>query len=128
MSILVDLNWTAGIIGAVLAWFLGWFWFSEKIFGTLYAKLLNIDIENCDKTPVLAMVLTFLYWLVFAILIMFFATFAEFWLLVSLLVLLSILGQLTDVLWSQKDIKIWQINASYDALGMLIIALCVQFL
>lgn len=128
MSILVDLNWTGGIIGTVLTFLLGWVWYSEKMFGEAYAKLLNIDITNCNKTPVLALVLTFLYRLIFAILIMFATTFIEFWLLVFLLILMSSIGRLTDILWAQKDLKIWQISASYDALGILIIALCVQFL
>ena len=52
-----NVNWIAVIVGAVVAFFLGWIWYSPKVFGRKWAEGVGIDLDTeCDKMPVAAMV------------------------------------------------------------------------
>ncbi len=48
-EITANLNWLAIIIGTVLSFLLGWFWYSTKLFGTKWASGNNIDLSSGDK-------------------------------------------------------------------------------
>lgn len=64
-----NVNWLAVIVGFVLAYALGWLWYSPKLFGAKWAAGVGLDPKGPDTLPVAAMVLqaigTFLLsWLV----------------------------------------------------------------
>ena len=64
-----NVNWLAVIIGAVVAYVLGMFWFSPKLFGTKWTQGVGLDPKGPAKPPVAGIVVqaigTFLLaWLV----------------------------------------------------------------
>lgn len=56
MEILSNVNWLATGVGTVVAFLLGWAWYSEKLFGTKWAEGSGVDLGNIDQMPVFAMV------------------------------------------------------------------------
>ncbi len=50
-----NVNWLAVIVGAVMAYLLGWLWYSPKLFGTKWAQGVGIDISG-DEMPAMAMI------------------------------------------------------------------------
>ena len=50
-----NVNWMAVIVGALLAFFAGWAWYSPKLFGKRWAQSLAIDLAGAP--PVAAMML-----------------------------------------------------------------------
>mgnify|MGYP003349415866 FL=1 len=64
-----NVNWLAVIIGFVLAFALGWLWYSPKLFGRKWAEGVGLDPKGPETMPVAAMAIqaagTFLLaWLV----------------------------------------------------------------
>jgi hypothetical protein len=55
-QIIMDVNWVAVIVGAVVAYGLGWFWYSPKMFATKW--LAGIKVAPTDQTPMLPAMLT----------------------------------------------------------------------
>ncbi len=51
-----DLNWWAIGLGTVLAFLLGWLWYSPKMFGAKWAEGVGLSLEDCGEMPVAAMV------------------------------------------------------------------------
>ena len=51
-----DLNWLAVIVGAVVAFLLGWLWYSPKMFGTKWAEGVGVELDKVDAMPIAAMV------------------------------------------------------------------------
>ena len=49
-----NVNWLAVIVGASVAYLLGWLWYSPKLFGTKWAQGVDIDISG-DEMPAMAM-------------------------------------------------------------------------
>jgi hypothetical protein len=49
-------NWLAVIVGFVLAWLLGWLWYSPKLFGTKWAAGKGVGLGSSSDMPVAAMV------------------------------------------------------------------------
>ena len=49
-----NVNWLAVVIGAVIAFILGMFWFSPKLFGTKWALGSGLDPKGPAKPPVTA--------------------------------------------------------------------------
>lgn len=47
----MDVNWTAVIVGAVLAYVAGWLWYSEKMFGTKWSAGVGLDISDDVSAP-----------------------------------------------------------------------------
>ena len=63
-----NVNWLAVIVGAVLSFALGMFWFSPKMFGTKWAEGTGRSMSGSGKPPMNAMVFQgigtfFLAWL-----------------------------------------------------------------
>jgi hypothetical protein len=50
------LNWWAILAGTVLAFLLGWLWYSPKMFGTKWAEGVGLSLQECGEMPVAAMV------------------------------------------------------------------------
>lgn len=57
MSELVDgVSWIGVGVSFVVSFFLGWLWYSPKMFGKKWAEGVGVDMENCGSMPVFAMV------------------------------------------------------------------------
>ena len=51
----MGVNWTAVIVGFVLAFLLGWLWYSEKLFGPKWAAGVGVTISKDMPFPAAAM-------------------------------------------------------------------------
>ena len=49
-------NWIAVIVGAVVAFLVGWLWYSPKLFGVKWAEGCGVSLGSADEMPVFAMV------------------------------------------------------------------------
>lgn len=54
-DLIVDINWLAVIVGAVLAFMLGWLWYSPKLFGNKWAAAVGINMSAPSKPMSIAM-------------------------------------------------------------------------
>ncbi len=55
-EITTNVNWLAVIVGAVLAFLLGWLWYSPRLFGTKWAEGVGVDLGAAGDMPVGALV------------------------------------------------------------------------
>ena len=55
-EITAGVNWLAVILGAVVAFVLGWLWYSPKVFGKKWAEGVGVDLGSASAMPVAAMV------------------------------------------------------------------------
>lgn len=55
-EITTNINWIAVIVGAVIAFVLGWIWYSPKVFGTKWAEGVGVSLGEATGMPVAAMV------------------------------------------------------------------------
>ncbi len=55
-EITANVNWLAVVIGGVLAFLLGWLWYSPKLFGTKWAEGAGVELGSAGAMPVGAMV------------------------------------------------------------------------
>lgn len=55
-EITANVNWLAVVIGAVLAFALGWLWYSPALFGAKWAEGVGVKLGSADGMPVGAMV------------------------------------------------------------------------
>lgn len=53
------LNWIAIVVGAVVSFLVGWFWYSSKGFGTRWAEGVGVSLDDASKMPPQAMILQF---------------------------------------------------------------------
>ncbi len=53
-----NVNWLAVIVGAIVAFLLGWIWYSPKLFGTRWAEGVGINLDDSGPSA-LAMVIQF---------------------------------------------------------------------
>lgn len=51
-----NVNWTATILGAVIAFGLGWLWYSEKLFGKKWAEGVRLTFDDKSAPPATAMI------------------------------------------------------------------------
>ena len=51
-----NVNWIAVIVGAVVAFLVGWLWYSPKLFGNGWAEGSGVDLGAAQEMPVFAMV------------------------------------------------------------------------
>jgi Protein of unknown function (DUF1761) len=56
VEILNGVSWLAVIVGAVLSFVLGYFWYSPTLFGRKWAEGSGVKMNTADKMPMLAMV------------------------------------------------------------------------
>ena len=56
-EITANVDWIAVIVGAVLAFLLGWFWYSPMLFGKKWAEGVGVELGSADKMPAAAMLL-----------------------------------------------------------------------
>ncbi len=55
-EITANINWLAVVVGAVLAFLLGWLWYSPSLFGINWAKGVGVSLGDASEMPVKAMV------------------------------------------------------------------------
>jgi hypothetical protein len=55
-ELLEGVNWTAVIVGFLISFFLGWLWYSPKLFGEKWAEGVGVSFEGECVMPVFAMV------------------------------------------------------------------------
>lgn len=55
-EIMTDVNWLAVIVGAVVAFLVGWLWYSPMLFGKGWAAGNNVELGSASSMPVGAMV------------------------------------------------------------------------
>lgn len=53
----MGVNWIAVITGAVIAFLLGWLWYSPKLFGTKWAQGVGIDLGGAHEMPKVALLM-----------------------------------------------------------------------
>ena len=51
-----NVNWIAVILGTVVAFLVGWLWYSPKLFGTGWAAGSGVELGSAQSMPVFAMV------------------------------------------------------------------------
>ena len=56
MEILSSVNWLAVIVGAVVAFLVGWLWYSPMLFGKKWAAGNGVELGSASSMPVGAMV------------------------------------------------------------------------
>jgi Protein of unknown function (DUF1761) len=54
-EITTNVSWLAVIVGAVLSFLLGYFWYSPMLFGTKWAEGSGVKMNTADKMPMDAM-------------------------------------------------------------------------
>jgi len=69
MEIFSSVNWLATGVGTVLAFLVGWAWYSPMLFGVKWAEGSRVDLNTADQMPVFAMVSQLLALLFLAIVI-----------------------------------------------------------
>lgn len=56
-EITANVNWLAVIVGAVVAFLLGWLWYSPALFGKAWAEGVGVELGSADKMPAGAMIM-----------------------------------------------------------------------
>ncbi|MEM7300357.1 MAG: DUF1761 family protein [Pseudomonadota bacterium] len=55
-SELANVNWLAVIVGTIVAFLLGWLWYSPALFGKKWAEGSRVELGGAETMPVMAMV------------------------------------------------------------------------
>jgi len=56
MEITANVNWLAVIVGAIVAFLIGWLWYSPMLFGKKWAEGNGVALGSASSMPVAAMV------------------------------------------------------------------------
>ena len=56
MELLLDVNWLAIFVGTIVSFLVGWFWYSEKLFGKKWQEGIGIAVD--DQTPMMHAMVT----------------------------------------------------------------------
>ncbi|GLQ16062.1 DUF1761 family protein [Maritalea porphyrae] len=59
-EITANVSWLAIIVGTVLAFILGWLWYSERMFGVKWAQGIGAELGSASSMPMGAMATQFL--------------------------------------------------------------------
>lgn len=51
----MGVSWAGVIVGAVVAFLVGWLWYSPKLFGVKWAEGSGVEMNSADKMPMDAM-------------------------------------------------------------------------
>lgn len=118
-----NVNWVAVIVGAVIAFVLGWLWYSPKVFGTKWAEGVGVSIEDSEKPCAPALITqaigTFLLAWVVGVTASHSALFTMI-LITATIVLLMIAGGL----FAQKSGAAITIEASFVVAMVIVMILC----
>ena len=126
-----EVNYLAVLVAAVASFLLGWLWYGP-FFGKPWMKLMNFDknsMKSMKLSPVTAMILGFLTYLVIAYVLAGFisilnsATIVEgmkiaFWIWLGFIATTT----LGSFLWEGKSIKLYLLNNTYNLLNLLVMS------
>ena len=126
-----EVNYLAVLVAAVASFLLGWLWYGP-LFGKPWMKLMNFDknsMKSMKLSPVTAMILGFLTYLVIAYVLAGFisilnsATIVEgikiaFWIWLGFIATTT----LGSFLWEGKSIKLYLLNNTYNLLNLLVMS------
>jgi hypothetical protein len=118
-----NVNWTAVSVGALIAYLLGWLWYSSKLFATKWMEGNGLYMEEMSGPPVAAMVVqaigTFLLaWLVGI-------TAAQDALMTIILIVITIVTLLiSSGLYVQKKGYVIAIDVGYVVLMAVVMIVC----
>ena len=54
-EITMGVSWVGVIVGAIVAFLVGWLWYSPKLFGVKWAEGSGVEMDSADKMPMDAM-------------------------------------------------------------------------
>ncbi len=54
-EIILNVNWVAVIVGAIVSFLLGWLWYSPKLFGVKWAEGAGVSLDKASAMPAGAM-------------------------------------------------------------------------
>lgn len=57
IEITTNINWLAVVVGAVIAYLVGWIWYSPKVFGDKWMEGVGISVEGETKPPLAPMIM-----------------------------------------------------------------------
>ena len=57
IEITTNINWSVVIIGAVIAYLVGWVWYSPKVFGSKWMQGVGINLDGDAKPPLAPMLM-----------------------------------------------------------------------
>lgn len=118
---IANMNWTAVIVGAVVAFALGMLWFSPKMFGKTWSTGSH-NIQPPDSPPMLAMVVQFIATLMLALIIGITETAEAIFVAIGAILAVAFFVAGMD-LFSQKSGKATWVDAGYIlACGVIMIA------
>jgi hypothetical protein len=69
MESFASINWIAVAVGTIVAFLVGWAWYSPRLFGTKWAEGSGVALGSADSMPVLAMVSQFVALLMLALVV-----------------------------------------------------------
>ncbi len=55
MEVFSNVNWLATGVGTIVAFLVGWAWYSPKLFGVKWAEGSRVDLGTADQMPVFAL-------------------------------------------------------------------------
>jgi|TARA_R110002096_G_scaffold436096_2_gene667524 uncharacterized protein DUF1761 len=55
MDVIANVNWLATGVGTIVAFLVGWAWYSPLLFGVKWAEGSRVDLGTADQMPVFAM-------------------------------------------------------------------------
>lgn len=129
---MVELNYVAIIVAALANMAIGWLWYSPLLFGKAWIKMVGFskkDVRKMKKRAGPAMVGGLITSFIVAYILAHFiavmgastmelAAQLAFWLWVGFIATV----QFGMVLWENKPLKLWLLNASYWLVSMLVMA------
>ena len=129
MQILTQLNWGGVLVGAVLAYLFGAFWFSPRAFGDAWLAALGKTRDQIEMT-LLPMLMQAIYTLLLAVFIALLYQLLDNWfcVIVGLLMLLQFIGIYCGALFQDQDRRMPLITGGYSVAQVVIIAAAVWFI
>jgi len=125
----VGVNILPVIVGAVLLYLLGWFWYSPNVFGKLWCSSQNVECDAEKKPPLQKMIAHFVLCLVMTYVLACFivqlnidsvakAVSFGFWIWLGFIATVMYGG----VIWGKKSVQAYFIDAGYYLAGLVILS------
>ena len=57
-EIILNINWLAVVVGAIVSYLLGWLWYSPKMFGTKWMEGVGVSCDDPSAPPPVAPMVT----------------------------------------------------------------------
>ncbi len=119
---MLDVNWTAVVVGAVLAFIAGWVWYSPKVFGTKWASGSKITMSGTKQMPMAPMLAQAVGTFLFAWVIGVTETTSNIALAILIAITFAVLVKAAGLFSQKSKYAIW-VDASYILVMALIMIL-----